>query len=320
VSRAASTSVTEDCICRVEGLTKDYGSFRAVDNISFCVRRGEIFGFLGPNGAGKTTTIRMLCGLTKITKGKAIIDGHDLRKEERIVKKLIGVVPDISNLYAELSCWDNLIFCGEMYGVPREERVKRAEELLKFFGLGRFKNRKFKNLSKGLKRRLTIAAALMHSPKILFLDEPTIGLDVLGKRKIWEIINELNRRGVTIFLTTHNIYEAFRLCHRIAVINQGKIVAVGTPNELKRMVAAQEIVEVSFSPSTPHTEDILSIEGVVSVKVVDNTLRLVVDDALTALDGIIEYARHKGLRISMLSLRGADAEEVFLSLVGGKNA
>ncbi len=320
MSRAVSIPAAEDCICRVEGLTKDYGSFRAVNNISFCVRREEIFGFLGPNGAGKTTTIRMLCGLTKITKGKVIIDGHDLRKEERIVKKLIGVVPDISNLYAELSCWDNLIFCGEMYGVPRGERVKRAEELLKFFGLGRFKNRKFKNLSKGLKRRLTIAAALMHSPKILFLDEPSIGLDVLGKRKIWGIINELNRRGVTIFLTTHNIYEAFRLCHRIAVINRGKIVAVGTPNELKRMVAAQEIVEVSFSPSTPRAEDILSIEGVVSVKVVDNALRLVVDDALTALDGIIEYARRNGLRVSMLSLRGADAEEVFLSLVGGNNA
>jgi len=320
VSRAANPSVTGDCICRVEGLTKDYDGFRAVDNISFCVRRGEIFGFLGPNGAGKTTTIRMLCGLTKITKGKVIIDGHDLRKEGRIVKKLVGVVPDISNLYAELSCWDNLIFCGEMYGVPREERVRRAEELLKFFGLQRFRDTKFKNLSKGLKRRLTIAAALMHSPKILFLDEPSIGLDVLGKRKIWRIINELNKQGVTIFLTTHNIYEAFRLCHRIAVINRGKIIAVGTPNELRRMVAAQEIVEVSFSPFTPSVEDVLSIEGVVSAKVVDNALRLVVDDVITALDGIIDYARRKGLSINMLSLRGADAEEVFLSLLGGRNA
>lgn len=233
---------------------------------------------------------------------------------------MIGVVPDISNLYAELSYWDNLIFCGEMYGVPREERVRRAEELLKFFRLWRFRDTKLKNLPKGLKRRLTIAAALMHSPKILFLDEPSIGLDVLGKRKIWGIINELNRQGITIFLTTHNIYEAFRLCHRIAVINRGKIVAVGTPNELKRMVAAQEIVEVSFSPYTPRVDDILSIEGVVSVKVVDNALRLVVDDVLTALDGIIDYARRKGLTISMLSLRGADAEEVFLSLLGGKNA
>ncbi len=312
--------MTSDCICRVENLTKNYDGFRAVDNISFCIRRGEIFGFLGPNGAGKTTTIRMMCGLTRITKGRVIIDGHDINKESRIAKKLIGVVPDISNLYAELSCWDNLIFCGEMYGVSKKERIKRAEELLRFFGLQRFRNTKFKNLSKGLKRRLTIAAALMHNPKILFLDEPSIGLDVLSKRKIWRIISELNKRGVTIFLTTHNIYEAFRLCHRIAIINQGKIIAIGTPDELRKMVAAQEIIEISFTPSIPNIRELLSIEGVIDAKIIDNTLKLVVNDVFSALEGVINYARSKGLSINMLSLRGADAEEVFLSLIGDKNA
>ncbi len=320
MSTRAALFAAGEPICRVVNLTKDYDGFRAVDGISFHVNRGEIFGFLGPNGAGKTTTIRMLCGLTRITRGSAVIDGHDISKEERVVKRLIGVVPDISNMYSELSCWDNLIFCGEMYGVPREERRRRAEELLEFFGLKRFRDTKFKNLSKGLKRRLTIAAALMHRPKLLFLDEPTVGLDVLGRRKIWSIIKRINRRGVTIFLTTHNIYEAFRLCHRIAVINRGKIVATGTPEELRRMVAAQEIIEVSFSPHTPPLGDLQGIAGVVSVKSAENTLKLVVNDALTALEGLIEYARRRGLSIAELSLRGADAEEVFLSLLGGGNA
>ena len=314
------TAAQQECICRVEGLTKDYNGFRAVDGISFCVRRGEIFGFLGPNGAGKTTTIRMICGLTRITRGKVIIDGYDISREPRTVKKLIGVVPDISNLYSELSCWDNLIFCGEMYGVPRDERIRRAEELLEFFGLTRFKNKKFKTLSKGLKRRLTIAAALMHNPKILFLDEPTLGLDVLGKRKIWHIIKELNRRGVTVFLTTHNIYEAFRLSHRIAIINRGKIIAIGTPNDLRQMVAAEEVIDVSFTPNMPSLEDILEIKGVVRAKIVDNMFRLIVNDVLEALDGLVEFARRRGLNISLLSLRGADSEEVFLSLVGVGNA
>ncbi len=311
--------MASDCICRVENLTKDYDGFRAVDGISFCVRRGEIFGFLGPNGAGKTTTIRMLCGLTKITKGKAIIDGHDVRKESKTVKKIIGVVPDVSNLYMELSCWDNLVFCGEMYGVPRNERIRRAEELLRFFGLQRFRNMKFKNLSKGLKRRLTIASALIHNPKILFLDEPTIGLDVLSKRKIWRIITDLNKQGVTIFLTTHNIYEAFRLCHRIAIINRGKIIAIGKPDELRKMISAQEIIEISFTPHTPDISDLLNIKGVVSVKNINNTLKIVVDDTISALEGIISYVRKKGLSISMLNLKEADAEDVFLSLIGDKN-
>ncbi len=304
----------------VKDLTKRYGSFVAVDHISFSVRDGEIFGFLGPNGAGKTTTVRMLCGLTRITEGKAYIYGHDVVREHMVVKSLIGVVPDISNLYYELSCWDNLLFIGEMYGLPKSERIRRAEELLKLFGLWGKRNVLFKNLSKGLKRRLTIAAALIHSPKVLFLDEPTIGLDVMGKRVIWRIIRELNSRGITIFLTTHNIYEAFRLSSRVAIINHGRIVALDTPARLKKLISAEEVLEIEFYPSNPPVDELKGIRGVVDVRYSGSTVRLVVSDPLDALEGLVRYARTHGYSLNMVSLRSADAEEVFINLVGGYSA
>ncbi len=307
------------CICRAEKLVKEYDGFRAVDGVSFCVHHGEIFGFLGPNGAGKTTTVRMLCGLTRITRGRAVIGGRDVSREPREVKKLIGVVPDISNLYAELTCRENLLFCGEMYGLSRRERERRADELLRFFGLERFRDTKFKNLSKGLKRRLTIAAALMHRPRLLFLDEPTLGLDVLSRRRIWMVIRELNRRGVTIFLTTHNIYEAFKLCSRIAIINRGRIVAIGTPDELRRMVAAQSVIEAVLSPMPP-LHEIKGLPGVLDAREAGEAVRITVSDLLAALSGLIDYARRNGLSITALTVREADAEEIFLSLLGGRDA
>ena len=307
--------MASECMIMVEDLVKKYGDFTAVDHISFCVRRGEIFGFLGPNGAGKTTTVRMLCSLTRITSGRAYISGYSV-EDHKAVKRVIGVVPDISNLYAELSCWDNVVFCGEMYGIPWRERTRRAEELLKFFGLWGKRGVKFKNLSKGLKRRLTIAAALMHKPQILFLDEPTVGLDVLSKRTIWRYIIELNKGGTTIFLTTHNIYEAFRICHRVAVINHGKIVAEGTPEELGRMFSVREVLEISFNPHNPPARELCSIKSVVDAREERGVIKLIVRDPLDALEEIVRYAKAKGLDISMISLRGVDAEEVFLNIIG----
>ncbi len=184
-----------NCVLRVEGLTKDYDGFRAVDHISFCVRRGEIFGFLGPNGAGKTTTVRMLVGLTRITEGRAFIEEHDVVKEYKLARKLFGIVPDTSNLYSELTCLENLLFSAKMYGVPSRVAERRAEELLEFFDLWKYRGRKFKELSKGLKRRLTIAVSLVHDPVILFLDEPTTGLDVFSRRLLWSRLLELKKGG-----------------------------------------------------------------------------------------------------------------------------
>jgi len=304
------------CILEAKRLHKRYGDLIAVSNIDFCVRGGEIFGFLGPNGAGKTTTVRMFCGLTKITSGDAYIDGHSVTMEGKKVKKIIGVVPDISNLYSELTCFDNLLFSGEMYGIPKRERLEKAEKLLKFFGLWERHNTKFKNLSKGLKRRLTLAAALIHDPKILFLDEPTLGLDVLSKRSIWDKILKLNKTGTTIFLTTHNIYEAFKICRRIAVINKGEIVAIERPEGLRRMFSAREVLEVSFTPSNPPAKELYSIEGIIDVKFERGVFKLVVENPLDTLEELVKYAKTRGLDFSTLSLRGADAEEVFLNIIG----
>jgi len=303
----------------VKNLTKYYGDLLAVNGISFSVKWGELFGFLGPNGAGKTTTVRMLCGLTRISSGEAYVAGYSPIRELKLVKKVIGLVPDISNLYPELTCWDNLIFTGEMYGLKREERVRRARELLEFFGLLDKKDSKFDQLSKGQKRKLTLAAALMHRPRILFLDEPTIGLDVRSRRLIWNMIRELNESGLTIFLTTHNIYEAFNLCDRIAVINRGEIIANGSPAELKRRFSGSEVLEVSFDGKMS-MEEISRIPGVIKASRSGESFMIVVSDPLSVMEEIVRKAKSKGISLNYVNLRGADAEEVFLKIIGDVDA
>ena len=303
----------------VENLTKYYGDLLAVNRISFRVKWGELFGFLGPNGAGKTTTVRMLCGLTRISGGEAYVAGYSPIKELKLVKKVIGLVPDTSNLYPELTCWDNLIFTGEMYGLRREERVRRARELLEFFGLLDKKDSKFDQLSKGQKRKLTLAAALMHRPRILFLDEPTIGLDVRSRRMIWNMIRELNESGLTIFLTTHNIYEAFNLCDRIAVINRGEIIANGSPAELKRRFSGSEVLEVSFAGKMS-VEEVSRIPGVIKASRSGESFMIVVSDPLSVMEEIVRKAKSKGISLNYVNLRGADAEEVFLKIIGDADA
>ena len=299
----------------VKDLTKYYGSFIAVNKINFSVKWDEIFGFLGPNGAGKTTTIRMLCGLTKISSGDAYVAGYSVIRNIKNVKKSIGVVQDTSNLYSELTAFENLLFSGEMYGLKKKDREERAIELLKFFGLIDKKDTKFKYLSKGQKRRLTIAAGLIHKPKILFLDEPTIGLDVRGKRAIWGLIRKLNKNGLTIFLTTHNIYEAFTLCDRIAIINKGKIVTVGSPNELKENFSGSEVLEVTFSRKIER-KNIERIPGVLKVVGNGRSFKIVVSNPVNVIEGLAKEAKNMKASFNYLNLRGADAEEVFLRIIG----
>ncbi|MCD6106020.1 MAG: ATP-binding cassette domain-containing protein [Thermoplasmata archaeon] len=305
-----------NCAISVDKLTKVYDGFLAVDHISFCVREGEIFGFLGPNGAGKTTTVRMLVGLTKITEGNARICGYDVVKDYKRVRQVFGVVPDVSNLYFELTSYQNLLFSARMYGLPRDLADRRARELLRFFGFGKMKDRKFKALSRGLRRRLAIAAALIHEPRVLFLDEPTSGLDVVSRRILWSKLKELNRAGITIFLTTHNVYEAFHIADRIAVINKGKIVTIGSPRDLSKKFGFQEVIEVGFQPRNPKKEEIMrSVKGVLAVRAKGGHLEIITSDSLAALEGLARFARERGLIPSMLMLRGADAEELFLRII-----
>ncbi len=219
------------CI-QVAGLTKRFPGVTAVDGVSFDVYPGELFGFLGPNGAGKTTTINMLIGLAQPDAGTIHINGIESTRRPKSVQHLIGVVPDESNLYPELSGWDNLTFCAALYGMGKGERQARAAELLESFDLAEAAERKFATYSKGMKRKLTIAAGIIHKPPILFLDEPTTGIDVASARQIRQLIAGLHRTGTTIFLTTHYIEEAERLCGRIAFLVAGRIVRLDTVENL----------------------------------------------------------------------------------------
>lgn len=229
----------------VSNLSKRFEQVTAVDKISFAVRRGELFGFLGPNGAGKTTTINMLIGLARPDTGLIRIGGLDCTLRPRAAQHLIGVVPDESNLYPELTGFDNLCFCAALYGLPKNERQKRAQALLDRFGLNGAANRKFGRYSKGMKRKLTIAAGIIHHPPLLFLDEPTTGIDVASARHIRQLIADLNQAGTTIFLTTHYIEEAERLCDRIAFIVRGQIVRVDAVASLLQPIQARHILLLS---------------------------------------------------------------------------
>ena len=234
-------------IIEAHHLTKKYGDSTAVDEIDFFISEGEVFGLLGPNGAGKTTTINMLIGLAKITSGTVTIAGLDYTKNIKKAQPLMGIVPDESNLYEELDGFQNLCFCAALYGIKKQSREEKARELLDQFGLADTGKKPFKAYSKGMKRKLTIAAGIIHDPKILFLDEPTTGIDVASARQIRQMILDLNGKGTTILLTTHYIEEAERLCHRIAFLVKGKIVRVGTMTELMKEAQQGNIVQFKLA-------------------------------------------------------------------------
>jgi len=233
----------------VRNLTKRYDGLTAVDAISFEVRKGELFGFLGPNGAGKTTTINLLTGLARLDAGAINIGGIDCTSNPKAAQHLVGIVPDESNLYPELTGFENLCFCAALYGMRKNERQIRARQLLDTFGLIDAANRKFAGYSRGMKRKLTFAAGIIHQPQILFLDEPTTGIDVASARQVRQIISELHRSGTTVFLTTHYIEEAERLCERIAFIVNGRIVRTDRTVDLLQPVKGKNVLFLSVSNS-----------------------------------------------------------------------
>jgi ABC-2 type transport system ATP-binding protein len=242
----------------VDGLAKRFEEVQAVADASFEVLQGELFGFLGPNGAGKTTTINMLTGLARPDAGTIRIAGIDCTGNPKAAQHLTGVVPDESNLYPELTGFDNLCFCAALYGIKRTEREARAQELLETFGLADAADRKFAGYSRGMKRKLTIAAGIIHNPPILFLDEPTTGIDVASARQIRQLIAGLHRSGTTIFLTTHYIEEAERLCGRIAFIVQGRIVRIDTVASLIQPIQERHVMQLAVSNAEPPLYDKLA--------------------------------------------------------------
>jgi ABC-2 type transport system ATP-binding protein len=301
----------------VSELTKHYGDVKAVDGVSFKAARGEFFGLLGPNGAGKTTTIRMLTGLTKPSSGTAKVAGRDCIRETLSVKQRIGVVSEVSNLYNEMSAWDNLMFIGELYGVDKLTREARARQLLEAFQLYDRRNDHLLGYSKGMKRRVRIAAALLHRPEVLFLDEPTSGLDVQSSRLIRSIIRELNRGGVTVFLTTHYIDEADQLCDRVAIIRHGKIVVEGSPEKLKSSLQGEHVVEVAFERDPPNLEGLLgSRSDVRGVTKCGDKYEIHTSDAGITIAEIAQLARSNGLKIVSLNTKEPSLEDVFVRHTG----
>jgi ABC-2 type transport system ATP-binding protein len=301
---------------RVFDLTKYYGRLLAVDHINFEVRKDEIFGFLGPNGAGKTTTVRMLTGVSRPTEGTAEVMGFNIQRDSIKAKELMGIVPDISNVYTDLSGWDNLIFTGRLYDIQKSHREKRAKELLKLFGLHKRSHELADGYSKGMKR-LCIAMALMNNSSILFLDEPTTGLDVQSVLMIRNLIRKMNQDGLTIFLTTHNMDEANRLCDRIAIINNGKLVAIDTPEKLKQRIKKLNSIEVSFMGEEKHLKkDLEKLPEVTNVISQGDKYLLNTEDPSIVLQNVWQYALDKKLTIVSINTLGPSLEDVFVRLTG----
>jgi len=310
--------MNKDVVVQALDLTKSYQEILAVDHINFEVEKGEIFGFLGPNGAGKTTTIRMLTGLAKPTAGTAQVLGYDVNSEIVQAKKYIGVVPEISNLYDELSAIDNLIFMAQLYGVPHSERKVRAKELLNTFGLYERKDSPFRTFSRGMKRALTTAAALIHHPKLLFLDEPTLGLDVAAARSLRALISNLRHQGITVFLTTHYLEEADLLCDRIAILVKGKIIEVNTPERLKAMAEEEPVTEISFTGVVPQVAASLStkLPELRIVAIDESKVRIYGGVATDLLETVLQFARDKNINIDTVDSIKPTLEDAFIKITG----
>ena len=301
----------------VANLQKKYGSFTAVDGISFEIQKGEIFGFLGPNGAGKTSTINMMTGLSRPTAGRITIDGIDVRRQPKKAQAVMGIVPDESNLYNEMDGFDNLCFCASLYGMRKDERETKARQLLEQFKLKDAGQRPFKAYSKGMRRKLTIAAALIHSPKILFLDEPTTGIDVESSRQIREMITGLKRQGTTIFLTTHYIEEAERICDRVAFIAEGKIVASGAVPELMAMISHGHAIRFVTDKSPESLIGELRarfMESEVTIRP-DHSLVMASEQRVPLLP-VMEFIHSKGIDVYEARELRPSLEDVFVRLTG----
>jgi ABC-2 type transport system ATP-binding protein len=301
----------------VDHLSKHFGSLVALNEISFTVAQGETFGFLGPNGAGKTTTIRLLTGISPPNGGKATIFGNDIVKATTAARKTMGIVHETSNIYDDLSAWQNLMFSAELYTIGKKEREQRGKELLELFGLYERRADKVHGFSKGMKRRLTLAMGLINNPRLLFLDEPTSGLDVQSNLIIRDVISDLTSRGVTVFLTTHNIEEANLTCDRVAIINQGRIAAIDSPERLKSTIQSVQSVEVAFSTiSANREEDLRQLPGVSEVRKEGDKFRLYTRDPSVVIAAVMEYAQEHNTRVLSINTVGPSLEDVFIKLTG----
>lgn len=302
---------------QLSDVVKRYDRNLAVDNISIHIAKGEIFGLLGPNGAGKSTTIKMIMGLLKPTSGEINIQGQSIRKEERKIKKLMGLVPQDLAIYNSMSARENVEFFGSLYGLSGKKLKEMAEQALAFTGLVEKKNEKPKQFSGGMKRRLNIACAIVHRPEIVIMDEPTVGIDPQSRNHILESVRELSSQGTTIIYTSHYMDEVETLCDRVGIMDHGKLIALGNKNELKKQVGTLEKIiiealDIRYNP----IEEVKQIDAVKSVSVNENTIEINTSCAQEILQEALLLLSRANVKVRSISLKEPDLESVFLTLTG----
>jgi ABC-2 type transport system ATP-binding protein len=301
-----------DIAVRVTNLRRTFGDFVAVDDIDLTVSRGEIFGFLGPNGAGKSTTIRMLCGLLIPTGGAGTVGGFDIIKESESIKQIIGYMSQKFSLYDDLTVEENINFFGGVYNVPREKKATQKEWVLGMAGLTEERKTLTRTLAKGFKQRLALGCAILHEPSIIFLDEPTSGVDPISRRNFWNLIGEMSAAGKTIFVTTHYMDEA-DYCDRLALIYRGKIIAEGTPTELRKKYMPRHVLEVAVD-NVVEALDVLSRNGIDSA-IFGSTLHVTVDDIITGKERIERAIEKSDMTVKNIEHIVPSLEDVFVTLI-----
>jgi ABC-2 type transport system ATP-binding protein len=302
----------------VEHLVKKFGELVAVNDINFEVRHGEIFGLLGPNGAGKTTLIRMMTTLTPPTSGTARVAGHDITKDPDGVRHSIGVIPQAFTSDPELTAYENMLLHAKLYGVPAARRDQLIDELLESVNLTKFRNAFVKTFSGGMRRRMEIARGLVHSPKVLFLDEPTTGLDPVSRTNVWEMIRALrNRSDLTILLTTHYMEEADKLCERIAIVDHGRLAALDTPTRLKDNVPGTDTVEAEFAgASADWIEQLRALPQVANVSEQDGVFHIGSHEGPVTVGALMDLARARGVTVKRVAVQGTSLDDVFVHYTG----
>ena len=306
-------------ILQAQNLVKKFNGFTAVDDVSFAIEEGEVFSLLGPNGAGKTTTISMLSCLLAPTGGDAVIGGHSVNKDPMAVKKIIGIVPQDIALYEDLSAWENLVFWGRMYGMGGAELKSRVAEVLEEVGLADKAKQRVKTYSGGMKRRINIAVGLLHKPRLLFMDEPTVGIDPQSRRNILDSVKALNQQGMTVLYTTHYMEEAQELSHRVGIIDHGKLIALGTQRELTQMVGQMDALRLHLPEGQevePFVTALQALPDVRQVTTTDHEIVLIVPEAQEAIPPVFTEADRLGFRIRSVEIEEPNLEAVFLHLTG----
>ncbi len=311
-SRNASTDAVP--ALEIRNLTKTFGAFRAVDSLTLTVDQGQVFGLLGPNGSGKTTTINMISGLTVPTSGTVQVLGYDVRHNARAVRQILGAVPQETALYEELSAWTNMDFHADLFGIPRREKKQRINTMLELVRLVDRKNSRVSTFSGGMKRRLALGRALLHDPKLIYLDEPTLGVDVQARRVIWDYILELRNQGKTVLITTNYLEEAQALCDRLAIIDHGKLVAVDTPEHLKQTYGGS-VVELETAHTIASVDKIRALEAIKEVKQENTHLTITTQGTSNVVPQILNIVSQEG-QIRDVRIREPNLDEIFLRLTG----